>query len=301
MKKLLSLTTVLVFIVASAHAQIKLNYNLDENTIYNSKVTIDQTIAQTMMGQTQNIQNDQGYGVTVTVEKKNADSYSLSMMYNSIMINSPMAGLTYNSETATSEPTGSAKALSSAIGTEFSFELNKDGSVSSVSGIEAMLDSMAANMGLADEAQASAFKAQMGGQYNEDAIKSQMKRTLVIYPDKELNKGDTWSADESITTPFTMNIQTTYELADYDDKTATINVSSDIFSEGGSMTMGGATMTPDLSGVQSGTIVVDRKTGLVLSANVEQLVSGVMNMTSPQEMEIPMEISGTSTIEGSIK
>ena len=69
MKKLLSLTTVLVFIVASAHAQIKLNYNLDENTIYNSKVTIDQTIAQTMMGQTQNIQNDQGYGVTVTVEK----------------------------------------------------------------------------------------------------------------------------------------------------------------------------------------------------------------------------------------
>lgn len=285
----------------STHAQIKLSYNLDENTIYNSKVTIDQTIAQTMMGQTQNIQNDQGYGVTITVEKKNTDSYSLSMMYNSIMINSPKAGLTYDSETATSEPTGPAKALSSVIGTEFSFELNKDGSVSSVSGIQAMLDSMAANMGLADEAQASAFKAQISAQYNEEAVKSQMKRTLVIYPDKELNKGDTWSADESVTTPFTMNIQTTYELADFDDKTATINVSSNIFSEEGSITMGGATMTPDLSGVQSGTIVVDKKTGLVLSANMEQLVSGVMNMTSPQEMEIPIEISGTSTIEGSIK
>tara|TARA_R110002126_G_scaffold13356_1_gene58080 strand:+ start:11391 stop:12296 length:906 start_codon:yes stop_codon:yes gene_type:complete len=301
MKKLLSLTTLLVIMATSTHAQIKLSYNLDENTIYNSKVTIDQTIAQTMMGQTQNIQNDQGYGVTITVEKKNTDSYSLSMMYNSIMINSPKAGLTYDSETATSEPTGPAKALSSVIGTEFSFELNKDGSVSSVSGIQAMLDSMAANMGLADEAQASAFKAQISAQYNEEAVKSQMKRTLVIYPDKELNKGDTWSADESVTTPFTMNIQTTYELADFDDKTATINVSSNIFSEEGSITMGGATMTPDLSGVQSGTIVVDKKTGLVLSANMEQLVSGVMNMTSPQEMEIPIEISGTSTIEGSIK
>lgn len=301
MKKLLSLTIVLVFIAASAQAQIKLSYNLDANTVYSSKVIIDQTIAQTVMGQTQNIENDQGYGVTVSVEEKSTDSYSLSMMYNSIMINSPMAGLTYDSETATSEPTGPAKALSSAIGTKFSFELNKDGSVNNVSGIEAMLDSMAANMGLTDEAQASTFKAQMSGQYNEETIKSQMKRTLVVYPDKELNKGDTWSADESVTTPFSMSIQTTYELANYDDKTATINVSSDIFSEGGAMTMNGATMTPDLSGVQSGTIVVDRGTGLILSTNMEQLISGVMNMTSPQEMEIPIEISGSSSIEGSIK
>jgi hypothetical protein len=252
------------------------------------------------MGQTQDIANDQGYGVTVTVTQTNDESYSLNMIYNSIMVNSPMAGLTYDSEKSTSEPTGAAKVIASAVGTEFSFELNKDGSVANVSGVEAMLDSMVKNMGITDEAEASTFKSQMEAQYNTESIKNQMKRTLVVYPKKELNKGDTWSADESVSTPFSMVIQTTYELADYDDETATINISSDIFTDGGSMTMNGATMTPDLSGVQSGTIIVDRKTGLTLSSKMDQLISGVMSLTSPAEMEIPMEIAGISTIEASI-
>jgi hypothetical protein len=179
--------------------------------------------------------------------------------------------------------------------------LNKYGLVNNVSGVDAMLDSMAKNMGLTDSLVTSAFKTQMEGQYNAESIKSQMKKTLIIYPDKELNKGDKWSADESVSVPFSMNIQTTYELADYDENTATINVSSDIFTDGGSMTVNGATMTPDLTGVQSGTIIVDRKTGLVLSTETEQLITGAMNMTSPSEMEIPIEISGSSTTKGSIE
>lgn len=300
MKKIFSLALLLGFLTTISNAQIRLNYNLDQNTNYSSNVVLKQGISQTAMGQTQNIDNDQGFGITITVNGLDAESYKLNMVYNSIMINSPMVGLSYDSKTATTEPTGAAKAIAAIVGTEFNFQLNKDGSIENITGVEAMLDTMVTNMGITDEAQATAFKAQMSGQYNAETIKDQMKRTIIVYPDKELNKGDTWSADESVTVPFSMNIQTTYELADYNDDTATINVTSDIFSEGGELTTGGTTMTPDLSGVQSGTIVIDRKTGLIISSNMEQLITGVMNMTSPAEMEIPMEISGTSTTEGAI-
>jgi hypothetical protein len=300
MKKIFSFALLLSLITSVSNAQIKLNYNFDQNTNYSSSVVLKQGISQTIMGQTQDIDNDQGFGVTLTVNELDAESYNLKMLYNSIMINSPMIGLSYDSKTATTEPTGAAKAIAAIVGTEFNFQLNKDGSIENITGVEAMLDTMVANMEITDEAQIAAFKAQMSGQYNAETIKAQMKRTLIVYPDKELNKGDTWSADESVSLPFSMNIQTTYELTDYNDDTATINVSSDIVSEGGELTTGGATMTPDLSGVQSGTIIVDRKTGLILSMNMEQLITGVMNMTAPAEMEIPMEISGSSTAKGSI-
>jgi len=301
MKNFLSFAIILTFISGVTNAQIKLGYNLDVGTTYTSKVILQQDISQSMMGQTQKIDSDQGYGILFTVTDTKDANYSLSMVYNSIMINQPMAGISYDSETSTSEPTGPAKAVASVLNKELSFTLGQNGDVSNISGLEVMLDSMSATMGITDEAQASAFKSQMSAQYNSSSMKDQLKRTLIIFPDKELSKGDTWSEDQSITIPFPMNIQTSYELADYNDETITLNITSDIFTEGGEMVLGGATMTPDLTGVQSGTVVLDRKTGLVLRSNAEQFLSGVLNMTSPQEMEIPMEISGTTEVTGTIK
>ena len=97
-----------------------------------------------------------------------------------------------------------------------------------------------------------------------------------------------------------MKILTSYEVAAMNAETITINVSSEVFTEGEEMNMSGATMTPDLSGIQSGTLTVDRATGLVLSSTMDQMISGAMMMTSPQEMEIPMEISGEVTVSGTI-
>ncbi|MEQ8577292.1 MAG: DUF6263 family protein [Balneola sp.] len=301
MKKLLSLSLILTFVAGIANAQVTLNYSISSGTTYSTKVVLEQDIAQTIMGQSQNVDSDQGYGIELTFTDFEDGKYIVTMVYNSIMINQPMAGLSYDSETATSEPTGPAKAIASVLGKELQFTLSKTGEVSNVTGFEAMLDSMAVNMGITDETQASLFKSQMSSQYNTQSMKDQLKRTLIIFPDRELNEGDTWTEDQSVSIPFAMNIQTTYEVAGYDDETVTLNVSSDIFTVGDEMNMGGATMTPDLTGIQSGTITIDRKTGFVLSAGHEQLISGVMNMTSPQEMEIPMEISGKTEVEGSIK
>lgn len=290
----------LFFVSVATEAQIKLNYNINPGSSYTTKVVLEQDISQSIMGQTQNVDSDQGYGVQLNFVDLEDGKYSVTMVYNSIMVNQPMAGLTYDSETATAEPTGAAKAIASVINKELSFTLSKNGEVSDITGFEVMLDSMVESMGITDETQATMFKSQMAAQYNAETMRDQLKRTLIIFPDKELNKGDTWSEDQSVAAPFAMNIQTTYELADYDEETVTLNISSDIFTEGDEMNMGGATMTPDLTGVQSGTITIDRKTGLILNGNMEQLISGILNMTSPQEMEIPMEISGKTEVEGAI-
>jgi hypothetical protein len=301
MKKLLSLTIMLTLVAGLASAQVTLNYNLSSGTTYSTKVVLEQDISQAYMGQSQDVESDQGYGIELTFTDFEDGKYSVKMVYKSIMINQPMTGLSYDSETATTEPTGAAKAVASVLDRELQFTLSKTGEVSNITGFEAMLDSMAANMGITEEAQLSLFKSQMSSQYNTQSMKDQLKRTLIIFPDKELNKGDLWTEDQSVSAPFTMNIQTTYEVAAYDDETVTLNVSSDIFTEGGELVTNGATMTPDLSGVQSGTIKIDRKTGLILEGGMEQLISGVLNMTSPQEMEIVTEISGKTEVTGTVQ
>ncbi|MEQ9091980.1 MAG: DUF6263 family protein [Balneola sp.] len=301
MKKILSLSMMLTLVAGLASAQVTLNYNLSSGTTYSTKVVLEQDISQAFMGQSQDVESDQGYGIELTFTDFEDGKYSVKMVYKSIMINQPMAGLSYDSETATTEPTGSAKAVASVLDRELQFTLSKTGEVSNITGFEAMLDSMAANMGITGEAQLSLFKSQMSSQYNTQTMKDQLKRTLIVFPDKELDKGDLWTEDQSVSAPFAMNIQTTYEVADYDNDTVTLNVSSDIFTEGGELVTNGATMTPDLSGVQSGTIKIDRKTGLILEGGMEQLISGVLNMTSPQEMEIVTEISGKTEVTGIVQ
>ncbi len=301
MKKILSLSMMLTLVAGLASAQVTLNYNLSSGTTYSTKVVLEQDISQAFMGQSQDVESDQGYGIELTFTDFEDGKYSVKMVYKSIMINQPMAGLSYDSETATTEPTGSAKAVASVLDRELQFTLSKTGEVSNITGFEAMLDSMAANMGITEETQLSLFKSQMSSQYNTQTMKDQLKRTLIVFPNKELNKGNLWTEDQSVSAPFTMNIQTTYEVASYDDETVTLNVSSDIFTEGGELVTNGATMTPDLSGVQSGTIKIDRKTGLILEGGMEQLISGVLNMTSPQEMEIVTEISGKTEVIGTLQ
>lgn len=301
MKKILSLCMMLTLVAGLASAQVTLNYNLSSGTTYSTKVVLEQDISQAFMGQSQDVESDQGYGIELTFTDFEDGKYSVKMVYKSIMINQPMAGLSYDSETATTEPTGSAKAVASVLDRELQFTLSKTGEVSNITGFEAMLDSMAANMGITGEAQLSLFKSQMSSQYNTQTMKDQLKRTLIVFPDKELDKGDLWTEDQSVSAPFAMNIQTTYEIADYDNDTVTLNVSSDIFSEGGELVTNGATMTPDLSGIQSGTLKIDRKTGLILEGGMEQLISGVLNMTSPQEMEIITEISGKTEVTGTVQ
>ncbi len=302
MKKFLSLTFALLFISAGSIAQINITYNVNEGDVYSSKVNTSQNIEQNIMGQNQTMKVGQGFGLNSEVISVADDgSFTLKLTYTSIMVDQPMAGLSYDSEKSTDEPTGPAQAIASVVGTSFEMTMNNRGEILEVTGTETMLDSMASNMGLTEDAQAAQFKAQMGAQYNNATMKEQMGRSMIIFPDKQLNIGDTWSNDESITTPFPMNIQTTYELVEYDDDTITINASSDVFTEEGSeMNMGGATMSPELSGVQSGTIVLDRRTALVISADNEQLISGTMFMTAPQELDIPMEIMGTIKIEGEV-
>lgn len=303
MKKFLSITLALALISLSGFAQISLTYDLTEGLEYDNSIVLDLTISQTVMGQTQDVEQGQGYGFLYTVKDVNSDgSYLINVAYTSVMVNQPMAGMVYDSE-KDGEPTNpAAKAIASSVGTSFDMEMQPNGKILNVSGMEAMLDSMVANMDILDDAQAAQFKTQMSAQFNDESMVAQMKRSIIEFPDNELSKGDTWTNNESVSAPFPMNIQTTYELVDYDESTITLNASSDVYTEeGGELNMGGATMTPDLSGVQSGTITLDRKTGLVLSAENEQLISGTMYMTAPQELDIPMEIMGTTKVEGEVK
>ena len=300
MKKLFSLALLIVFTSVTAFTQVSLKYDLKEGTYYDTKSEMNQKISQTIMGQTQEISNLQGAGVNMTVLSVNDGSYEVKLTYTSMRIYQPMAQVDYDSEKPSSSPNPMTKSFDAVIGEGFTFTLTEKGEVSNIQGIDAMLDNMATKMEITDQAQLQALKAQLSSQYNDESALAQVQQSIMKFPANAVSIGDTWSEDESIQAPLPMKILTSYEVAAMNGEAITINVSSEVFTEGEEMNMSGATMTPDLSGIQSGTLTVDRATGLVLSSTMDQMISGAMMMTSPQEMEIPMEISGEVTVSGTI-
>ncbi|HCI72352.1 MAG TPA: hypothetical protein DHV30_17855, partial [Balneola sp.] len=97
MKKFTFVLTLLLCLPLIVQAQIKLNYNINPGSSYITKVVLEQDISQTVMGQTQDIESDQGYGIQLKFTDLEDGKYSVTMVYNSIMVNQPMAGLDYDS------------------------------------------------------------------------------------------------------------------------------------------------------------------------------------------------------------
>ncbi len=112
----------------------------------------------------------------------------------------------------------------------------------------------------------------------------------VIFPDHKVKVGDSWEADIRPMKTDNMKIHIKYTLEKISGKKATIGI------EGTITANKVAGQTINLSGTQSGEVVVDTKTGWTMSTHLTQ---DIKMKVEKNGMEIPMDISSTitSTVE----
>jgi len=112
----------------------------------------------------------------------------------------------------------------------------------------------------------------------------------VVFPDHKVRVGDSWEADIKPMKTDNMKIHLKYTLKKLSGKKATIGIE-------GTITASKAEgQTINLSGTQSGEVVVDTKTGWTISTHLTQ---DIKMKVEKNGMEIPMDISSTitSTVE----
>jgi hypothetical protein len=228
-------------------------------------------IDQEVMGQKIKINMQSDYAMEVISVDEEVRKIVTS--FDRVKMNMNMVGVEMNFDTdkkATDEANPLTatmnKIFSVMAGKKFTMRVNAEGKVESVSGLResmvAVLDTLGLREGERDEAM-----AQFNKQFNEESIRSQFERVLYVFPNKEVKVGDSWQKNSAIAGQMGGKYNSTYTVKEMDGNMVTLSEKSTISSQEEGV---------DLQGTVDGNLLIDSKTGLVVSAE-QQLEFTVKN------------------------
>jgi hypothetical protein len=210
------------------------------------------------------------------VKKAEADSYTLEQT---------IEGVRYKSD----KPEEAGNALASRYaaqfkGATFQFTLSPSGSVKNLEGHDDLIGKLSGG----DKANEKALRAQ----YPEDGFRSELNSIFVPFPDRAVNKADTWSRKEVLPTPFgTLTAERTYAYKGRDKGAESIEVSEKWSyalpkdsGAGTKITKGNVKV--DEAG---GQILVDPGAGRLVRNEEKRHLAGKLTLTDPANKEIATE------------
>jgi hypothetical protein len=297
---------VVVFLAGFVHAQEKymLRLNLEAGQRYQQRMTMTQSIDQVMNGITVTMNQDMTLDYDYSVTDVDAQGVAtVESTYNRVASKVSTQGMAVSFDSATAEDPISPefRPLAAMVGKKFTMRISPLGSVASIEGLSEILDAVIAEMSVEGPAREQVLE-NMKRQFGEEAMKDLIEQAMAIYPLEPVAVGDTWAKTLEIRQMVPLKLDNTWVLKEVTDETATLEVTSLIGPAGDDTTvnMMGAELNVRLEGAQSGTSIIDRKTGWVESSTVNQNVDGAMTLPGveglPEGMSIPLSIRSTVTV-----
>lgn len=294
---------------ADAAAQgdaVRLRMRFDAGHTVTLRMTMDQQIDQTVMGQAQNVEQMTEMLYVVAVEEVDADGNAvIRWTYDELRFEqkSPVGHLTYDSSDTAAAISPMLAGYKALVGASFWARMTSTGEVVEVWGVEPILQKMLDQMALPPGPQSQQLQQQLRNQFGDEAMKEMLTRMMAVYPSGPVTVGDSWSSRNSVTTGFPITVDATYTLRERRAGMSFVDVVATVESTPGGegMQMGGASLKFDLSGDQTGTLEIDEASGWVVSGTVLQEFSGQVEVDAgqpaAQSMTFPISITGTMKLE----
>lgn len=211
-------------------------------------------------------------GKTVSVDTKSAapKDANLKMMYN---IN---------------------KAL---VGNQLQMKMKDNGEVVSITGFEPIYTkiSTAASGQIKDAKEKKAFIDGFKQSFNDNTLKEQFTKNLMILPKAGAKIGQTWTETENASPDGKVKLSTNYTLKSIENGLATLTVTGGIPKKSDKQTQEGVThsMSSELS--QSGTVTLDQNTGWIKNQNISVKTNQTESISDGKQTQT-MKNSSTSTV-----
>ena len=241
-------------------------FNLEQGKGYDYEMIFDldtkasgQTIAMTIAGQ---------YSMNITATEGSVKS--ITTAYKSLRMNMKAMGMNIDIDSdkpvedngdVTKDPLGMMnKVISGIVGKKFIIKVDEEGKVLEVTGFDKILTDMVESMGV-DENVRQQVTASLKDQFNDQSIKDQFAQVFTIFPNKEIKVGDSWEKSYSTGGKMGATFTTTYTAKEIEGDHVTLAAKTKISSDkdGG-----------EITGTQTGNIIVDSKTGLMINAEFDQ-------------------------------
>ncbi|MEM6392125.1 MAG: DUF6263 family protein [Planctomycetota bacterium] len=289
---------------ATAEPQITLAFNLEPGQTFTVAMVARQDIDQKVEGQAIDI--DQTIGITSTYEVLDRPSASGGQWMRMTYVRSqfkqtgPMGNIDYDSDRPQAEIPMMARGFAGLVNQSLLVEIAPDGEVVKVEGIDALIDKMVNALGLPEGPAKDAARQATKQQLNPESLKQMMAFSGGVYPGKPVAIGDTWDDQQSLSGIVPMIIDSTYTLTGFDDDTASLSVKGQISPQpdAEAFKVDQTQMMTKMNGTQVGRVVLDRKTGWVLSSEITQEIQCEMTVRPPQgdPVKIDMVITGTTSL-----
>ena len=268
-------------------AQVKLSFNPSKGAKYEYQTEMIQNIKQAFMGQEMQIETEMNFTYVMEIRDKTPQEAQVLVTYRDVayIVSSPMMKMGYDSKNPIENPSEMdqmlAKMFSNLIGQSFMMVVAPDGSVNSVTGMDAISDNMI--KAIADNGQmAMQMGASMRQQFSDDAMKNTFEQSFKIYPADAVKAGDSWNTESAMTVNnMNTSAKTKYTLKDVSRNMATVDVTSDI-EMNASMEMEGK-----LTGTQTGILIIDTRSGMTVTCDMSQNIKGTLKT---QGIDVQMEL-----------
>ncbi len=256
----------------NAQKKIELEYNLKQGQLYDYQIEVDQDISFKANEQTMTLDQLMKFGTTAEVVHTSNDSISIQTTIEHIESRQGIFGmeLIYISDDTTTHTGMAAQmamAMNQLIKASYTTSIDNKGNV-----IHMDFSQLVAN--------------------NDVAGNLNTGNNFGLYPKRKVAVGDSWEQDLVPLEGSDMKTHATYTLKSFTGKKAVLGFEGVLRAND----INGEDMK--LEGTQSGELIVDRKTGWLISSIIEQEVEMEMEKDG---MKFPATISGTVSITSSEK
>lgn len=249
---------------------LKFNFEKGKTYDYEMSMSMDQQVEGQPLKMngiyqySMNVVGEEGADKTIT---STIDRFAMVMDAGIVKLNidtdKPLPGLSQAMEEK--NPERILNGIFGAIkGQIFSMKISPEGKVLEVKGFENMAAGIFDSLGLDSNSRANAL-AQFNEQFNAEKMKGQFERTWYIFPNKEVNVGENWQKETDLDAGgIKGKIKSAYKVTDIEGEMVTLSENSVIETTGDEK---------GSSGTINGTLIVDSRSGLVVSGDQDLKIS----------------------------
>lgn len=230
-------------------------------------------------------------GYTLEVMEEKDKIKTLRVVYNSFRLY--MKIMDFEMDIDSNKPVDSAgigednamkNAFIKIVGKSFSIKVDEEGNVLSVNGFEEIIKDIIDAAGVNEDMKLQ-MRMSLQDQFNEQELKDQFAPIFMIFPNKAVKPGDSWQKNYRKSGKIPADFSTTYTVSKIENGQVTLGAKAIITSAGDEM---------EIKGEQTGTLLVDSKTGMVVSAEFKQ---GMDAKTA----DFGMKVNATGSVKGKEK
>jgi len=253
-----------------------LKYNLETGKIYKQNMVTAMNMKMNVMGQEMNMNMTMEMNVNNEVTGQQDGVFDIRTTYQKIKtsVTSPASFVIDSDSPENSSDKSLGDVFKSLTEVPIDIQLSQTGKVLSVTGVDTLMEKL-------DAISNPQFKQMFSQQFSEKAIRESFERMSSYFPDKPIAINDSWDVAMNINTGGADIIsKMNLTLKEVKDNIATLDCTGTLATpEGGAvLQIQGADAKVSMNGVQTGTILMDIKTGWVVSMELTQ--------TSTQNIEV---------------